>query len=215
MATSDEVRTAYRRLAKAYHPDHYHGGSKTFRQIQEAYNVLGDPAKRRAYEDTLSNVRVRRAPSVESNPEPLIPKNRPVDMGDMSPIRSFDTYTPSFDEVFDWLWSNFSNVGVPKSGRVQHLTLEVPLTREQAFRGGNARVMVPARTPCPTCRGYGHIGYYDCHQCAGEGAISGEVPIFLSFPPGLTKDHSVIIPLERLGIRNLYFTVQFRPGDAL
>ena len=215
MASADEVRTAYRRLVKAYHPDHYRGSSKTFRQIQEAYNVLGDPARRKAYERTLANVRIRRAPAVQSSPEPLIPERRPADMGEISPIRSFERVTPSFDEVFEWLWSNFSDVDAPKSGRVQHLTLEVPLTREQTLRGGNARVMVPARTRCSACRGLGHIGYYECHRCAGEGGISGEVPVYVSFPPSLTEDHSVIIPLARFGIRNLYFTVVFRARDVV
>lgn len=160
---------------------------------------------------------MRRAPTIKPNPEPepLIPENRPIDLGGMSPIRSFETHTPSFEEAFDWLWSNYSNVGAPKSGRVQHLTLKLPLTREQALGGRNARVMVPVRTLCPTCRGYGHIGYDDCHQCAGEGAISGEAPIFVLFPPGLTKDHFVIISLGRLEIRNLHFTVLFRPRDTI
>jgi DnaJ-class molecular chaperone len=135
-------------------------------------------------------------------------------MGSISPIRSFESFAPSFDEIFDWLWSNFSSVEPTKSGRIQNLTLDVPLTRDQALSGGNVRVMVPARTICPTCGGYGHVGFYDCHRCAGEGAISGEVPISVSFPPGLTKDHSVVIPLDRLGIKNLHFTVQFRPRDA-
>ena len=49
MATTDEVRAAYRRLAKAYHPDLYHGNSDNFRQIQEAYNVLGNAERRRQY----------------------------------------------------------------------------------------------------------------------------------------------------------------------
>lgn len=216
-ATPDEIHSAYRRLAKEYHPDLYEGGGEPFRQIQEAYAILGDPVKRRAYERTLSNVRVRRPPAIRSNPEPepLIPESGPVDMGPISPIRSFETFSPSFDEIFDWLWNNFSTVEPTKSGRVQHLILEVPLTREQARRGGNARVMVPARSTCPTCRGDGYVGVYDCHRCAGEGAISGEVPISVSFPPGLSRDHSVIIPLDRMGISNLNCIVQFRPRDTL
>ena len=215
-ATPDEVHSAYRRLAKTYHPDHYRGGNEPFQQVQEAYAVLGNPVTRQAYEKKLSNVRVRRPPNLRSNqePEPLIPESGPADMGEISPVRSFETFSPSFDEIFDWFWGNFSTVAPSKSRRFQNLTLEVPLTREQALRGGNARVMVPAQTLCPTCAGYGHIGYYECHQCAGEGAISGEVPISVSFPPGLAKDHSVIIPLARLGIGNLHCTVQFRPRDA-
>jgi molecular chaperone DnaJ len=138
-ATPDEIHSAYRRLAKAYHPDHYEGGGEPFRQIQEAYAILGDPVKRRVYEKTLSHIRVRKPPTVRSDPEPepLIPESGPVDMGPLSPIRSFETFSPSFDEISDWLWNHFSTVEPTKSGRVEHLTLEVPLTREQARRGGS------------------------------------------------------------------------------
>ncbi|MGW8324687.1 MAG: J domain-containing protein, partial [Desulfobacterales bacterium] len=41
-ATADEIKSAYRRLAKEFHPDHYAGGNETFREIQEAYSVLGN-----------------------------------------------------------------------------------------------------------------------------------------------------------------------------
>jgi len=101
-----------------------------------------------------------------------------------------------------------------KSGRIQSVTLEVPLTHDQTFRGGTAMVLVPARAVCPTCRGYGELGPYKCSRCAGEGSISGEVPVSISFPPGLTKDHAVLLPLDRFGIQNLHMTVLFRPTDA-
>ena len=113
------------------------------------------------------------------------------------------TFMPSLDEMFDWLWRNFSGLDWPKSGRVENLTLEVPLTREQAVRGGTTRIMVPARAVCPVCRGCGGVGFYECARCAGEGAISGEVPVSLSFPAGLRRDQAVVIPLDRFGIRNL------------
>jgi len=96
------------------------------------------PAKRKAYEKTLVNVRVRKAPDIGPTikPEPLIPEKEPVHMGDISPVRSFETFSPSF-----------------------------------------------------------------------EAAIS------VAFSPGLMKDHSVVIPLDRFGIRNLHCTVLFRPRD--
>jgi DnaJ-class molecular chaperone len=216
-ATAEEIRSAYRRLAKEFHPDHFGGGGGTFRQIQEAYSVLGNADRRRAYQRTLAKPTIRRPARPSGpfpDPEPLIPEESPADMGDISPVRSFQTFTPSFDEVFDWLWNNFSSLNRPKSGRVRNLTLEVPLTREQAERGGTARVMVPGRAVCPACRGYGGVGYYECVRCAGEGAISGEVPVAVSFPPGLTRDHAVVISLERFGIRDLHLTVLFRPTHA-
>ncbi len=211
-ATQDEIRSAYRRLAKEFHPDYYYGGSTIFREIQEAYSVLGNTRRRQQYEQSLQQ-RLEEIPGrrmYRAKPEPLIPEERPMDIGDISLMRSFERFTPSFDEIFDWLWSNFSSMVPPKSGRVQHLTLEVPLTAEQAYRGGNARVMVPARAVCPTCRGYGKIGPFACSRCVGEGAITGEVPVSLAFPPGLTGDHAVMVPLDRFGIRNIVLTVLFR-----
>lgn len=214
-ANAEEIRTAYRRLVKEFHPDHYSGKSEIFRQIQEAYSVLSDARERRQYDQKLRHARsalsVRRRPYPE--PEPLIPEKEPVHFGDISPVRSFQTFTPSFDEIFDWLWSNFLGAGQPKSGRVQDLTLEVLLTEEEALRGGNARIMIPAKATCPTCRGYGLVGPYECFRCAGEGALMGEVPVSVSFPPGLMRDHAVVIPLERFGIRNIYLTVIFRPSE--
>ena len=212
-ATVDEIRSAYRQLAKEFHPDHYEGGSQRFRDIQEAYSVLGNNRRRREYEQNIRKVSHKAPirPAPYSEPEPLIPEERPVDIGEVSPVRSFQSFTPSFDEIFDWLWSNFSDLAQSKSGQVKNLTLEVTLTLEQARRGGNARIMVPAQAVCPTCRGHGGVGFYECLRCAGEGVISGEIPVSVSFPPGLTKDHAVMIPLDRFGIPNTHITVLFRP----
>ena len=214
-ATRNEIRSAYRRLAKEYHPDHYSGSSERFRDIQEAYSVLGNNRRRREYQQRIRKVPITRSGRPRTpEPEPLIPEERSVDIGEISPVRSFQSFTPSFDEIFDWLWRNFSDLAEPKSARVQNLTLEVTLTPEQARRGGNARVMVPAKAVCPSCRGYGGVGYYECVRCAGEGVISGEIPVSVSFPPGLTRDHAVMIPLDRFGIRNVHITVLFRPTGS-
>jgi molecular chaperone DnaJ len=212
-ATADEIRSAYRRLAKEFHPDHYAGDSDTFRQIQEAYTVLGDDRSRHEYERKILKASPRAAGGLTRypEPEPLIPEDNPYDMGNISPVRSFQSFTPSLDEIFDWLWKNYSSVAQPKSHRVQNLTIEVTLTPGQSRRGGSARIMVPARAVCPTCGGHGGIGFYECVRCAGEGDISGEVPVSVAFPPGLAKDHAVMIPLDRFGIRNTHLTVLFRP----
>lgn len=215
-ATGDEIRSAYRRLAKEYHPDLCAGGDEIFREIHEAYHVLGNAGRRRQYEERIAKApaKVPLRTAFHSQPEPLIPEQRPVDAGEISPVRSFQTFTPSVDEIFDWLWRNFSSMAPPKSGRIEDLTLEVLLTAEQARRGGNARVMIPARAACPTCSGCGMVGPYPCSRCAGEGAISGDVPVNISFPPGLVEDHAVVVPLNRFGIRNLRLTVLFRPTAA-
>ncbi len=129
-ATANEIRSAYRRLAKKFHPNHYASGSETFWEIQEAHSVLGNTRRRREYEQKISKVALKRPlrSTRYPEPEPLIPDERPIEMGEISPVRSFQSFTPSFDEIFDWLWKNFSDLDQPKSNRVQNLTLEVTLT---------------------------------------------------------------------------------------
>ncbi len=102
-ATPEEIRSAYRRLAKQYHPDRFAGDSASFREIQEAYHFLGDARRRRTYVQSLEGRPVN--PSGRSgypSPEPLVPDQRPVD-----PIGPFHNAAPSFDEFFEWLWEDF------------------------------------------------------------------------------------------------------------
>ena len=214
-AKFDEIKAAYRRLIKEFHPDNYTGGSDIFQQIQEAYSILNDNQERRQYDQDLIYARARVPFSKKFSPEPehLLPEKQSAYIDNISLVRSFQTFTPSFDEIFDWLWNNFSTFNYPKSGWVQNLTIEVPLSKEQALSGGNVRVMVPARAICKTCRGYGTVGPYECSRCAGEGAVSGEVPILVAFQPGLKENQTVMIPLDRYGISNLHLTILFYLTD--
>jgi DnaJ-class molecular chaperone len=218
-ATGQQIRSAYLQLAKELHPDHFGPDYRPFLDVQEAYSVLGDPARREAYDRTIHRSRIH-GRSGPSRPEPLTTRkpfaeplksaDGPVDMGEASLTRSFRTFSPSFDEIFDRLWSNFSRLTRPKEERIESLTAEVMLTLEEAERGGHIRIMVPSRAICPTCEGYGGVDLYECWRCAGEGAISGEFPLLVSFPPGIANDYLVRIPLDRFGIRNMYLTVHFR-----
>ena len=152
-ATLDEIRSAYRRLVKEFHPDHYTGGSERFRDIQEAYSVLGDYRSRREYEQSIRKVSPKRPlrPSHYTEPEPLIPEDSPVDIGEVSPVRSFQSFTPSYDEIFDWLWSNFSDLTQPKSARACTPYIgRQPRDRRRWSRSFPARRSTDAASGSPT-----------------------------------------------------------------
>ena len=120
-AAPEEVRTAYRRLAKQNHPD-AGGSSEAFQTVQEAYEVLSDAVSRRRY-DAARRSRMPRAVAVEplTRPEPLIPPEalRPVRPSSLhahasSPLEDFDRFFREFDEFFERLEEQFV---VPYWGR--------------------------------------------------------------------------------------------------
>jgi DnaJ-class molecular chaperone len=208
-ASSAQIRSAYRDRAKAYHPDYYEGGGKPFLEIQEAYVVLSDPARRRAYDREMRvTPRIRTVPRPEGRRRPMRSQVEPIE--EITPFQSFQTFGPSREEMSDRYWGNFGGGRHPKSEHLERLTLEVPLTLDQARRGGMARVSVPARSVCPTCGGRGEIGFFDCLRCDGYGDILTHYPVDVRFPAGIRNEYAVQIPLNRFGIRNFHLTVLFR-----
>lgn len=81
-STLREIKTAYRRLAKEFHPDRCSDRHTTFLVIQEAYTVLKDPVRRREYDETRREAGKRQAASRNyssfSTVEPLVPKRQPA-----------------------------------------------------------------------------------------------------------------------------------------
>ncbi len=216
-ASPEEIKQAYRRKAMELHPDHYGADAGPFLEIQEAYSVLGDPRRRIAYDQETAPRRpamphgaILSAPPPRRPPvQPIEFAGTPVEPGEVSLTRSFETFFPSFEEIFDRLWSNFTETPRPKSEKPESLALDVPLSREEAMTGGSVRVMVPAELPCSVCAGYGGIGPYECWRCGGMGRTTAEYPVTVRYPAGTVHGHTVSVPLTHLGIRNLYLTVRF------
>lgn len=223
-ATAEEIRSAYRRLAIELHPDLSGFGSDQFLELQEAYSVLSDPMRRAVYDREAGEIPVRRtdvARPTETlivrrhSAEPLSPVQPRKGLEEISLLKSFETFLPSFSEMFDRLWSNFELVTRPKAERLESLTVDVPLSPRQAFMGGHMRILVPARVICPACRGRGHVGPYECSRCEGHGALRDEYPVTVRYPAGLQQDYIVRLPLDGFGIENFYLTVRFRRTEAI
>lgn len=98
----------------------------------------------------------------------------------------------------------------PKAERLESLTIEVPLTSNEARTGGVARVLIPARAQCSACAGHGALGYYQCWRCGGHGSITADYPIEIPYPAGLLNEHIVRVSMGEFGIGNFYLTIRFR-----
>ncbi len=80
-ATESDIKNAYRRLAKSYHPDLYGSNHNPFLDIQEAYSVLSDPVSRRRYDESTGKSRLTAKRPARHKPphrtvEPLIPEQK-------------------------------------------------------------------------------------------------------------------------------------------
>ena len=144
--------------------------------------------------------------------EPLRGSREPVDLGEISLRNSFRTHHPSVDEIFDRIGNNFRPTARPKAERLQSLCLEFVLTPEEARRGGQMRIFMPAQIPCPTCSGLGAVGPYHCWRCMGNGSLLGEMPLIVEFGPGISDGYQRAIALDHFGIRDVYLTLLFRIG---
>ncbi len=215
-ATPEDIRSAYRRRALELHPDLSGTDSEGFIELQEAYSVLSDPTQKAAYDRSREFQDVRRTRAGRSTRRPAEPFREvepAVGLREVSLAEDFESFAPSLDEIFDRWWSNYDLGTRPKAETLESLTVDVPLSPAEAHYGGTVRISVPARIPCPACRGHGSIGIYECWRCHGGGAVAAEYPLDVDFPALLQGDYIVRVPLDELGIRNFYLTIRFRPTD--
>lgn len=222
-ATDDEMKTAYRRLAKKYHPDvnKETGAEERFKEVTEAYNVLTDKQKRAAY-DRFGHAGMS---GVGANPF--------EGMGGVG----------GFSDIFEQFFGGMNQTGAAgQQRRVQRgadLKTTLILTFEEAVFGTEKEVIVnrydtcgrckgnrsepgseTARcdtckgtgeirrtqnsifgqfvnvTSCDRCRGEGRIIVTPCKECRGEGRVRVSKPLMVKIPAGIDANRQIRITGE-------------------
>ena len=163
-ATADEIRRAYRRLARRFHPGINPGdapAAERFRQVTEAYETLADPARRQRY-DALGG------------PEAVPVASRFEFAGFDFSLRADGARAHTFGELFaDALGGGAAPVAEPKDGADLHVSLT--LSFEEAARGGRRTATVTRLEHCRPCAGTGLLPSPEgpCHVCEGAGRLRG------------------------------------------
>lgn len=152
-ASQEEIKKAFRRLARQYHPDLNPGNKEAeekFKEINEAYSCLSDPVRRANYD---------RYGTAET----------PQGFG----FETYTTFTDIFDDLFEGFFGSFGfRKNKPTKGA--DLRYDLTITLEEAARGVEKTIKIPRWQECNTCKGSGIKPGSEpliCSSCGGTGYI--------------------------------------------
>ncbi|MFB6244800.1 MAG: molecular chaperone DnaJ, partial [Candidatus Nanohaloarchaea archaeon] len=150
-ASQDEIKKAYRKKAKKYHPDSNKdtADEEKFKKINKAYDVLSDEEKRKKYDQFGKQ-------GVEGHAE-----------------RGQRRAASSFQDLFEQMFGGGGFGSRGKSSRGQDARLQATITLEEAYQGVEKTYDVKRRRQCQECDGTGAKGEEtkSCTECNGQGQV--------------------------------------------
>jgi DnaJ-class molecular chaperone len=199
-AAEKDIKSAYRKLARKWHPDanpnNAREAEEKFKDIQEAYEVLGDPEKRKKY-DFLGSDWQRAAREAEQTRTYRQAQN--ADFGGFSGFGNAAGgpaggagATSGFSDFFDMFFSGIgrrSTAGPSGFGqsraRGEDLESTIELSLHDAFEGGKKSVTLQVEDICPRCHGTGTDRNRICTQCHGTGRVRETKRFDVTIPRGV------------------------------
>jgi molecular chaperone DnaJ len=171
-ATADEIKKAYRKLARANHPDSNPGDTakhEKFKSVAEAYDVIGDAEKRTQYDE------IRSAPMGGGFPGGF-GGGGGFDLNDLLRDRAGGGAGGGFGDMFGDLFGGRTRAPRPAKGADVDTSATISFT--DALEGVTISLRLTSDSPCPDCGGTGgkagtrpHI----CPQCDGAGMVAAQV----------------------------------------
>jgi len=216
-ATADDIKKAYRKLARKYHPDVNLGdqsAEEKFKQVGEAYEVLSDLEKRKRYDQLGENWKG----GADFTPPPGWEGGR-VEFGDFSDLFGAERSTGGFSDFFETLFGSRRGrrSGAGFAMRGQDVEAAIELSLEEAHHGTTRTITLQTTAVCPTCNGSGVRENQSCATCRGAGVVTRPKTLDVTIPAGVR--HGSVMRLAGQGeagtgnapAGDLLLHVQLRP----
>jgi curved DNA-binding protein len=203
-ASEADIKKAFRKLAREYHPDvakNKKQAEEKFKEINEAYEVLGDPAKRKKYDELGPNWRS----GSEFRPPPGWERfggTREYSRGAQGEEFEFQFGGTGFSDFFEQLFGSTGGRGRGGTGfgrrsgsteedfareRGRDIEGDIMVTLDEAVRGSIRSVQVRHGVPCERCGGTGVRGRQMCDACGGTGQIARTETYQVKIPAGVAE----------------------------
>jgi molecular chaperone DnaJ len=195
-SSEKEIKQAYRKLARKYHPD-VNAGDKSaeskFKEINAAYEVLSDKDKRKKYDkygdkwqyadqfEQAEQQQQQQSQYWRQSPGGGSSFHYSGDIGNMDSI---------LEELFGaGRKGGFSRRSQPRRG--QDLESPIEVTLEEAYNGTSRTISLQMEEPCPGCKGTGRIQNLACSACRGAGVVPSIKRLEVKIPAGVTTGSRV------------------------
>ncbi len=204
-ASQGEIKNAYRKLARKYHPDLNPGNKKAeerFKEINEAYDVLQNKEKRKKYDQL--------GPNWE---EILRNQGSGRDFSDFGGFSGFGPQTEGSKGGFSDFFEAFFGASSPRAGgfgaekprpqKGQDTQYDIQLTLEGLIEGGKRSIRISVEESCSTCKGLGQTSHTTisqgrrqtsnrlCPNCQGSGQVNKMQTIEVKIPKGIKEGSKI------------------------
>ncbi len=163
-ADQEEIKKAFRKLARKYHPDLNPGdkaSEQKFKEINEAYSVLGDPKKKEEYD------RFGRAPFEAGGPW----------YEEVRTPRYEDIFEFGMGDIFGDIFGRGATAGEARAKGEDILT-GITVSLEEAFAGTQKTITINREASCQSCHGSGAEASETCNKCKGTGMVQASRGFF-------------------------------------